>query len=131
MKIRLALHLLVIPHTIEETLRAILNLHEGSGTVLVHLKPIYAADNLVYCSLNRANVAGVECFILNESRMVRVCSLILVSCSVIGVERLADVILREHHIWGCQVRMFNLVIYGANLLRNICAVLGFEVFRIF
>src|SRR6056300_462762 len=85
LEVRLALHLLVIPHTIEETLRTVLDLHKGSRTVLIHLKPIDAPHNLVQCSLNRTNVMGVEGVIFNQVGVVCVSRLILVPSPVIRV----------------------------------------------
>src|SRR6056300_1854164 len=60
LKVRLTLHLLVVPHTIEETLRPVLDFHQGSRTILIHLKSVNAPHNLVQSSLNRTNVMGIE-----------------------------------------------------------------------
>ena len=98
MKVCLTLHLLVVPHTIEETLRPVLDFHEGSTPILVHLKSIDAPHNLVQSPLNRTDVMGVECVILDQLGLVRISRLVLVPSPVVRVEGLAEVVFSNDHI---------------------------------
>src|SRR5210317_1868411 len=98
LKIRLTLHFLVVPHTVEETLRPVLDLHEGSRAILIHLKPVNTPHNLVEGSLNRTYVVGVERIILHEFGLVRIGRLILITGSVVRVKGLAEVVFSDNHI---------------------------------
>src|SRR6056300_1614409 len=98
LEVRLALHLLVIPHTIEETLRTVLDLHKGSRAILIHLKPVDATNNLVEGPLNRADVVGVEGVILNQFGLVRISRLVLVSSTMIRIEGLTEMVFSNDHI---------------------------------
>src|SRR6056300_703552 len=55
LEVCLTLYLLVIPHAIEETLRPVLDLHEGSRAILIHLKPVDPTHNLVKSPFNRTD----------------------------------------------------------------------------
>ena len=98
LEVRLALHLLVIPHTIEETLRTVLDLHKGSRTILIHLKPVDATNNLVEGPLNRTDVAGVESVVFHKFGPVCISRLVLIPSPMVRVKSLAKMILRDDHI---------------------------------
>ena len=98
LKIRLTLYLLVVPHTVEETLRPVLDFHEGSGTILIHLKSVDTTHNLVESPLNRTNVMGVEGVILDQLGLIRISRLVLVSSPMVRVECLTEVVFSNDHI---------------------------------
>src|SRR5210317_1584261 len=127
----MTLHLFVIPHSVEETLRTVLNLYEGSRSILIHLKPVDASHNLVLRPLNLTDVMSVECVVLHEVGMIRISRLVLITSSVVRIEGLPKVVLCEDHILGCETRMFNLMVDRWHLLCNISAILRREVLSIF
>src|SRR6056300_1067092 len=98
LEVRLALHLLVIPHTIEETLRTILDLHKGSRAVFIHLESINTSHNLVEGPLNRTDVAGVESVVFHKFGPVCISRLVLIPSPMVRVKSLAKMILRDDHI---------------------------------
>ena len=102
LKVGLTLYLLIIPHTIEESLRTVLNLHKGPGPILIQLDAVDPPNNLVQGSLNCAEVMGIECVILDEVGFVRIRSLVLVPGTMVGIEGLAEMILCNDHILGCE-----------------------------
>ena len=85
LEVRLTLYLLIVPHTIEETLRPVLDFHEGSRAILVHLKSIDAPHNLVQSPLNRANVVSVERVILDQVGLIRISRLVFVPSPMVCV----------------------------------------------
>ena len=102
LKVGLALHLLIIPNTIEETFRAVLNLHKGPRSILIHLDAVDPPNNLVQSSFNGTDIMCVECVILNEVGFVRISSLVLIPGTMVCVEGLTKVVLRQYHILGCK-----------------------------
>src|SRR6056300_1115982 len=92
LKVRLTLHFLIVPHPIEETLRPVLDFHQGSRSILIHLKSVNAPHNLVQSPLNRTNVMGVEGVVLHKFGLVRISRLVLVSSPMVRVEGLAEVV---------------------------------------
>src|SRR6056300_568157 len=92
LKVRLTLHLLIVPHTIEETLRPVLDFHKGSRTILIHLKSVDTTHNLVQSPLNRTDVIGVEGIILDQVSLVRIGRLVLVTSPMVRIEGLAKMV---------------------------------------
>src|SRR5210317_769702 len=98
LEVRLTLHFLVVPHTVEETLRPVLDLDKGSRAILIHLKPVDTPHNLVQSPFNRTDVVGVERIILHEFGMIRISRLILITSSMVRVKGLAEMVFSDNHI---------------------------------
>ena len=127
-KVCQALYLLVVPHSIEETPRTVLDFHKGSCTVFVVLDAVKASNDLVEGSLNCRDVILVKGVVLNEvrSHLVSLGSLLFVAGTVVRVEGLADVLLCLNHLLGEKTRVFNLVEQLSGLLLDICRSLWLE-----
>lgn len=85
LKVGLTLNILIVPNPVEETLGAVLNLHEGPRTILILLNPVNPPNNLVQSPLNLTDVEGVVGIIPLQNGAVKVSSLILVTGSMIRV----------------------------------------------
>src|SRR6056300_213540 len=132
LQVNSTLYFFIVPHSIEEAICTVLDLHKGSRSVLIHLDTVKPTHNLVQGSLNDTDVILVEGIVLMEvrSHLVILSRLLFVPCSVIGVKSLANVIFGLNHLLWEEARMLNLMEQLPCLLLNIYGGLTFEVFGV-
>ena len=110
LKVCLTLHILIVPHPVEETFGTVLDLHQSPRAILILLNPINPPNNLVQSPLDRTYIVGVVRIIPLQNSTVQVSSLILVPGPVVGIEGLADVILGVNELFGGQTRVLKLMV---------------------
>ena len=126
LKVRLTLHIFVVPHPVEKTLSTVLDLHQGPRAILVLLNSVNPPNNLIQSPLDRANIMGVVGLISLQNGTVKVSRLILVAGAMIGVEGLTDVILGVDDLFGGQTRVLKLMVKSPRFLGNIHTRLRLE-----